>query len=182
MVAYSGLWNGVNGENYALQVARAPLNKKLSKMLKRRGVMRLKGLLSNVNVGDLINVRSVQLGADPFLVNDTGGTENVVVVTHNAHGLVSDATVSFVGAVGGEDVLAADLNRSHVITVLSANTYSFIIEGAATGDDDIGGANVVASYSAEASYVRVTSVAAPGNPTTNGGLRTIESVTKVAEG
>lgn len=35
MADYSGLWNGVHNENYALQVNKAPIEKKVNKYLRR---------------------------------------------------------------------------------------------------------------------------------------------------
>lgn len=55
MTAYSGLWDGVHGDTYALQVNRNPLNRQIGRALRKRGLTRLREVIDTVAAASSIN-------------------------------------------------------------------------------------------------------------------------------
>lgn len=84
------------------------------------------------------------LGTDPLSVTNGSAT---VTVTDTAHGAVVGDYVSLSGATASGGISAAALNREHVITAVTTNTYDIVAPETATSTDaTAGGASVVASY------------------------------------
>jgi hypothetical protein len=69
------------------------------------------------------------LGANPLASTNASGT---VVVTHTAHGYADGISVKFYGATTFNGLDAANLNGVRVITVINANSYSFVAGAADT--------------------------------------------------
>jgi hypothetical protein len=70
---------------------------------------------------------------------------SVVEVTHVLHGFANGETVTIAGAGATGGLTAAQLNGSHVITVIDDNRYSFTAGGVATQSIDGGGPSVTFS-------------------------------------
>jgi len=88
------------------------------------------------------------LGTDPFAV--TNGL-TTVVVTHTAHGATNNSFVTFSGATGPiGGIPAAEFNKEHQITFLTANTYSITVTTSATSTTTGGGSAVYAEYQVNA--------------------------------
>lgn len=103
MPAYSGLWNGVHGQAYALQVSRSPLYRRISQALRRRSLTVLREVLDTVTDGSSINgaaaVTYKRRAGDPLPGNSVsgGGAATIETVTK----------VSAVATVGAATVTAA---------------------------------------------------------------------------
>jgi flagellar hook protein FlgE len=76
------------------------------------------------------------LAANPIATTNTSTT---VTITNTAHGLATGAVVRFSGATATGGVPAAELNASHVVTVVDANTYTITVGTAATSTVAAGG-------------------------------------------
>jgi hypothetical protein len=102
---------------------------------------------------DITPIRStVTINNNPFVA--TNGSA-VITVTDTAHGATTGSFVTFSGAVGlGGNITASVLNTEHQITVLTANTYTFVASATANATDASGspggGASVVAAYQVNA--------------------------------
>ncbi len=83
------------------------------------------------------------LGTNPFAT--TSGSR-IVTVTSTAHGLSNTFTVSFTGATATGGIPAVDLNTTHTISNVTANTYTIITANAATSTTTGGGAAVAYNY------------------------------------
>lgn len=90
-------------------------------------------------VGTVKGAMSATFDPDPFR---TFSGLNVVSVTHVAHGLTTGTslTLQYAEAVGG--ITAANLNGARTITVVDANTYTFVAGANATASADGGGPSV----------------------------------------
>lgn len=90
MASYSGLWNGVHSENYALQVGRSPLDRKIGRVLKKRSNTRVREAIDTVQASQSINGAAavtyprVQGTADPGNPGVQGGAVTVETVTQIA--------------------------------------------------------------------------------------------------
>lgn len=85
---------------------------------------------------------------NPFVA--TNGSA-VITVTDTNHGCVTGDFVTFSGATGlGGNITATVLNAEYQVTVLTANTYTFVASATANATDASGspggGASVVAAY------------------------------------
>ena len=98
---------------------------------------------------DITPIRaSSTINNNPFVA--TNGSA-VITVTDTAHGSATNDFVTFSGATGlGGNITAAVLNANYQITVLTANTYTFVATATANATDASGspggGASVVAAY------------------------------------
>ena len=98
---------------------------------------------------DITPIRaSSTINNNPFVA--TNGSA-VITVTDTAHGAVTGDFVTFSGAVSlGGNITATVLNAEYQITVLTANTYTFVATATANATDVSGspggGASVVAAY------------------------------------
>ena len=98
---------------------------------------------------DITPIRaSSTINTNPFVA--TNGSA-VITVTDTSHGAVTGDFVTFSGAVSlGGNITATVLNAEYQITVLTANTYTFVATATANATDVSGspggGASVVAAY------------------------------------
>jgi hypothetical protein len=98
---------------------------------------------------DVTPIRATStINNNPFAA--TNGSA-VITVTDTSHGGVTGDFVTYSGAAGlGGNITAAVLNTEHQITVLTANTYTFVASATANSTDAAGspggGASVVAAY------------------------------------
>jgi hypothetical protein len=90
----------------------------------------------------------VRLGANPLASTNASGT---VVVTHTAHGYTTADSLKIYGAAAFNGLAAANIAGTFSITVINANSYSFVAGAAdtasATGSG--GGADVVVTLQEE---------------------------------
>jgi len=102
---------------------------------------------------DITPIRStVTINANPFVATNSS---SVITVTDTAHGATTGSFVTFSGAVGlGGNITAGVLNAEYQITVLTANTYTFVATATANATDASGspggGSSVVAAYQVNA--------------------------------
>lgn len=113
MTAYSGLWNGVSGTPYSLQVNKSPLNRKLGRMLRKsnRSVARLRKVVDTVIAAQSINggaalsysrVKAVACPGDPTAL---GGLITIETKTLIAAAQTTTATdVARVDAIANYEV------------------------------------------------------------------------------
>lgn len=88
--------------------------------------------------------RTVTLGADPF---DSTNLSTTIVVNDTANGSVLGDFVTFSGATTFAGIPADDLNQEHQITsIIDANSYTIVVDTAATSTASGGGAAVDADY------------------------------------
>lgn len=94
---------------------------------------------------DVTPIRATNsLGANPFMA--TNGSTSLVV-TSTAHGAVVNDFVTFSGATGFANILAADLNKEfQIVTVVDANTYTVTLGVTPNATMAGGGAAVTAAY------------------------------------
>ena len=98
---------------------------------------------------DITPIRaSSTINTNPFVA--TNGSA-VITVTDTSHGAVTGDFVTFSGATSlGGNIIATVLNAEYQITVLTANTYTFVATATANATDVSGspggGASVVAAY------------------------------------
>ena len=98
---------------------------------------------------DITPIRATStINNNPFVA--TNGSA-VITVTDTSHGAVTGDFVTFSGAVSlGGNITATVLNAEYQITVLTANTYTFVATATANATDVSGspggGASVVATY------------------------------------
>jgi hypothetical protein len=94
--------------------------------------------------GDYFDITPIRssgvIGNNPFAT--TSGLPTVVV-THTAHGAITNDFVTFSGAT---TVAGLDLNHEYQITFISANSYSITASGNANATTTGGGAAVNAAY------------------------------------
>ena len=83
------------------------------------------------------------LGSNPFA--STSGSR-IVTVTSTSHGLSNTFTVTFTGATTFGGIPAVDLNTTHSISNVTANTYTIITNTAASSTTTGGGAAVAYTY------------------------------------
>ena len=101
------------------------------------------------NYSDITPIRATStINNNPFVA--TNGSA-VITVTDTAHGCVTGDFVTFSGAVGlGGNITAGVLNTEHQVTVINANSYTFVASATANATDAAGspggGASVVAAY------------------------------------
>lgn len=179
MTAYSGLFDGVHGDGYALQVGRSPLNKKVGRVLNRRSMTRIREAIDTVALGAKYNAVTVTLPNDSLEYTDTDAT---VVVNHTAHGFNTGDQIIIAGATVVTGLTSGQVNGLRTITVTNANEYTFEAEAAAGATDATAGGSAITitSNKGSTSYKRVQGTVDPGNPVVQGGAITIEDVTQVA--
>lgn len=179
MTAYSGLFDGVYGTPYALQVGRNPLDRKLARTLKRRGMTRVREVIDTIKAGAKMNAVTVALPNDAFEYTNTDAT---VVVNHVAHGYNTGDVVIIAGATTVTGLTSGQVNGARTITVTGVDEYTFEAETTAGATDaTAGGANItVTNNKAATTYKRVKEMAVAGDPTAGGGLVEIETVTQIA--
>lgn len=179
MATYSGLWNGVHGDAYALQVNRSSLTKRLTRTLKKRGATRIREVIDTVKAGAKINAVRTTLPTDPLEYTDTDAT---VTVNHTAHGLSTGDVINISGATVVTGLTSGQVNGQRTITVVNANEYNFEAEAAAGATDATAGGSavVIETNKAATTYKRVEGTVDPGNPSVQGGAVVIETVTQIA--
>jgi flagellar hook protein FlgE len=79
---------------------------------------------------DTITSAAVAMANDPVLTGGAGS--KVVTITSAAHGLTTGDSVTLSGLATTDGILAAELNATHIVTVIDANTYT-ITDAAWTG-------------------------------------------------
>jgi hypothetical protein len=113
MPSYSGLWNGVNAEAYALQVNRAPVFRRVSMALRRRSSMALREVIDTVANGSSINgaaaVTYKRVAGDqiPGSTPTSGGLRTIETVT----AIASSTTVAAGAASTLANVSAAQIDK-----------------------------------------------------------------------
>ena len=106
-------------------------------------------ILQGTEYYDITPIRaSSTINNNPFVA--TNGSA-VITVTDTNHGCVTGDFVTFSGATGlGGNITATVLNAEYQVTVLTANTYTFVASATANTTDASGspggGASVVAAY------------------------------------
>lgn len=109
------------------------------------------------------NLRTVTTLANNPLA--TTNLSTTVVVTHTAHGMTDGVTIEISGVPGDVNgIPQAQLNATHVITYINANSYSITVASAATSTASGGGSAVVETH---------------GNMATNYGTLTNNPITTV---
>lgn len=82
----------------------------------------------------------VMLGTNPLATTNASA---VVTVTHTAHGYTTGLSLKIFGAATTDGILAADLNGTRVITVTTADAYTFVAGTNATSTNTGGGSSIV---------------------------------------
>lgn len=100
------------------------------------------------NSSEIIDItpvrRSVTLATDPIETTDTTST---VVITDVNHGAVVGDYITISGATTVNGVLAASLNKEHVIvSVANANAYTIVVADTANASGSGGGSSVQVKY------------------------------------
>ena len=149
MPPYSGLWNGVNAENYALQFNRSPIFRVVSRALRRRSSLALKEAFDTVGNGVSLNgaaaVTYRRIAADPSPGSSPagGGVRAIETVT-----AVSASTVTGAGASTLNNVSAAQIDRlvdyqsAPGSATASASTQNYPVDASGNG----GGGRLTARY------------------------------------
>ena len=78
---------------------------------------------------DVTPIRQYATLTNPFTA--TNGSTTVIVADTN-HGAITDDFVTFSGATGFAGIPAGDFNQEHQITYIDSNTYSIVVDTAAT--------------------------------------------------
>jgi hypothetical protein len=78
---------------------------------------------------DVTPIRQFATLTNPFTA--TNGSTTVIVANAN-HGAITEDSVTFSGATGFAGIPASEFNREHQITYIDSNTYSIVVETAAT--------------------------------------------------
>jgi len=78
---------------------------------------------------DVTPIRQFATLTNPFTA--TNGSRVVIVADAN-HGAITGDTVTFSGATGFAGIPTGDFNREHEITYIDSNSYSIVVETAAT--------------------------------------------------
>jgi hypothetical protein len=88
--------------------------------------------------------RTVTLGNNPFATTNTSTT---VTVTDTGHGAVEDDFVTYSGTTTFAGIPAADFNQEHqIVSIIDSNSYTIVVDTAATSTTSGGGAAVSAAY------------------------------------
>ena len=90
--------------------------------------------------------RSATLGSNPVAITNTTTT---ITITHTAHGLTTGDYVAMSGATAVGNIPASEINGTHIITVIGANSYSFVSITTASSTTTGGGSAVVVNYDAD---------------------------------
>ncbi len=85
---------------------------------------------------DTLTSSAVALGANPVATTNTSTT---VTITSAAHGLATGDSVTLSGLAATGGVPAGELNATHIVTVIDANTYTITSTTAATSTVAAGG-------------------------------------------
>jgi hypothetical protein len=78
---------------------------------------------------DVTPIRQYAQLTNPFTA--TNGSRVVIVANAN-HGAITGDTVTFSGVIGFAGIPTGDFNREHEITYIDSNTYSIVVDTAAT--------------------------------------------------
>jgi hypothetical protein len=107
-------WSGLYKENYSLLVNRSPLGAQVSKILKRRGLRRIKEIIDT----DAIQTRSgntasdsytqIQAVATPGAQNSQGGKRNVVAKT-----VINQSTNSATSAEVRDELITPGVQKAY---------------------------------------------------------------------
>ena len=101
MASYSGLWNGVYGTPYSIQVNRASEIRQIGRVMKRRSTVRMRKVVDTVVAGSSINggaattYKRASSTVDPGNAIVNGGLRTIDTVTQIAASqltLAADAT------------------------------------------------------------------------------------------
>lgn len=94
------------------------------------------------NIGAIEYPEHVVLGTTALGNNPvtTANVSTTVTIASTAHGLATDDTVNISGLTATGGISAANLNGVHKITVVNANSYTFVASAAATSGATGGGA------------------------------------------
>ena len=88
--------------------------------------------------------RSVTLATDPIATSNGSST---LVITDVNHGAVMGDYITISGSTDVNGILAADINKEHIVTAVSnANAYSIVVSGSANATGSGGGSSVAVSY------------------------------------
>lgn len=93
---------------------------------------------------DITPLRSATLGTDPIAITNTVAE---AVITHNSHGLSTNDYVTISGATAVGNIPASELNKTHIITATTSNTYTVATTTAASSTTSGGGSAVVVNAS-----------------------------------
>lgn len=91
---------------------------------------------------DVTPIRQFATLTNPFT---TTNSSVVVTVADANHGAITGDFVTFSGATGFAGIPAAEFNREHRVTYIDSNTYSIVVDTAATSSAT-GGGTVQAAY------------------------------------
>lgn len=117
------------------------------------------------NITPLVTVATATLGTNPLAVTNASP---IITVTYTAHGLVIGDKIKLSGATDTGGILAANINKEHIIaTTPTVNTFTIIAVSNATSTISGGGVAVqifkeIAAGEADASPVSGAGVGLPG--------------------
>lgn len=94
--------------------------------------------LDTITFDDFVQTPVTNLGTNPFTVAG-GASPYTVTVSDPSHGLANGDNVVIAGATAFGGLLASDLNGTHTITYIDANSYSFQVTTAAVITPGAGG-------------------------------------------
>lgn len=80
MTAWQGLYDNVYGVTHALQVDISPLRRKLTRVVRRKGMGNIRELMRELNgatAGDAALVNHVRVQAQQVLLNNAGGVRPI---------------------------------------------------------------------------------------------------------
>lgn len=123
MATYSGLWDGVHEEAYALQVNRNPLNRRIGRELRKRGLTRVREVIDTVKSGESINAaaavnyKRVQANADPGEPIVNGGAITIETVEQ----IAAASTTSAGDATTIDNIVGFDTQPTTYPADLSGN-------------------------------------------------------------
>jgi len=103
-------------------------------------------ILEGTGFNDITPIRATFSSPDTDNCFDTTDGSTTVVVNITAHGAETDDFVIFSGAVAVGGVLADDLNQEFQVTRIDANSFSIVVDNAATSTATGGGTSIEAEF------------------------------------
>lgn len=96
-------------------------------------------ILEGVNFNDITPIRSTLTSTDTDNCFETTDTSTTVTVNITGHGASDNDFVTFSGAIAVGGVPAEDLNKEHQITFVDSNTFTIVVDTAASSTVAAGG-------------------------------------------
>lgn len=86
---------------------------------------------TNIGDGEVLNTDVITLAATDVVAQTAGSSD--ITVTIAGHGMVTGDSVSLAGLPAFDNFTAAELNNTHTITRVDANTFTIAVTNAASG-------------------------------------------------